>query len=491
MLKYDVAVIGCGIAGMATAIRLQAAGKSTIILESHGQPGGCAGFYSKKGFNFDVGATTLVDFESEGIGGELFRDIDLDIPESESLDYQLWLPNKTIYLHHDKNKWHKERSEKLGNTPAHQAFWALMDRLANTFWNASRLGLKLPFQSVADVLNAAKRVGIRNIFLIRFLNYTVTDILKKYGLENDRELKAVLSMLVEDTVNSTLDEAPLINAALGITIRGAGIRRATGGMKGFWVHLQKHYKEIGGVLLVGQKVEKLEITGNEFSLLTQKGLFRAHQVVSAIPAENTMAIAPFKIKQLLSYYVTRDKQQYDSAIVVFLGVPESQVACHKLTHHQLLYNYNLPLGNGNNMFISVSAPNDSRSAPDGYRSVMISTHCKLSEWKDLIEEEYQVKKDETGNHLLTLARKVYPQLGMNAIIYEVGTPRTYHKYTGRIDGAVGGVRQNMYNSNFQAMPHDIGIKNFRMVGDTTWPGLGTVACILGSKIVANQLLKEA
>jgi phytoene dehydrogenase-like protein len=59
---YDVAIVGGGIAGMATAGRLQARGFSTIVLEAHGQPGGCAGFYRRKGFAFDVGATTLVDF---------------------------------------------------------------------------------------------------------------------------------------------------------------------------------------------------------------------------------------------------------------------------------------------------------------------------------------------------------------------------------------------------------------------------------------------
>jgi len=490
MHNYDVAIIGCGIAGMATAMRLQAAGKSTLILEAHGQPGGCAGFYSKKGFSFDVGATTLVDFEPGGIGGELLGAVGLQMPESEPLDYQLWLPNKSIHLYCDKSKWHQERAEKLGNSPAHLKFWALMDKMALVFWNASRKGIKLPIQNVADALHAARAIGIGNISLVRFLNYTVADALKKYGLENDRELKAVLSMLVEDTVNSTLEEAPLINAALGITIRGAGLRRAKGGMRGFWVNLAAHYKKLGGVLLVGQQVEKLELVDKEYVLITRKGKFRARQVISAIPAENTMVIAPPNIKQVLEQYVKRDKDRYESAVVVFLGVPESEIACQDLTHHQLFYNYDLPLGNGNNMFISVSAAGDTDSAPEGYRSVMISTHCKLAEWQNLNEEEYQLKKENIGNHLVALAKRIYPQLGTNAIVYQVGTPRTYQRFTGRINGTVGGVRQNLHNSNFKAMPHDIGVKNFRMVGDTTWPGLGTVACIVGSKIVADQLLKE-
>ena len=320
MHKYDVAVIGCGIAGMATAIRLQAAGKSTLILESHGQPGGCAGFYSKKGFNFDVGATTLVDFDSNGIGGDFLKEIGLEMPESEPLDYELWLPNKSIYLYRNKSKWHEERATKLENASLHVDFWALMDKLASIFWKASRSGIKLPIQNVTDAFNALKAIGVHNILSVRFLNYTVMDILKQYGLENDRELKAVLYMLVEDTVNSTLENAPLINAALGITIRGAGLRRAKGGMKGFWFKLVNRYKELGGTLLVGQKVEKFENTDQGYFLTTRKGNFQASQVVSAIPAENTMAIAPSNIQHLLNKYVTRDKSYYESAIVVFLGV---------------------------------------------------------------------------------------------------------------------------------------------------------------------------
>ncbi len=490
MQSYDVVIIGCGIAGMATATRLQAMGKSTLILEAHGQPGGCAGFFSKKGFSFDVGATTLVDFEQGGIGGELLNAIGLKMPESEPLDYRLLLPGKSIQLYRDKNKWHQERIAKLGNTPAHARFWALMDKLARVFWQASRKGVKLPIQNIGDALNAVNSIGISNILLGRFLNCTVIDILKKYGLENDRELKAVLSMLVEDTVNSTLEEAPLINAALGITIRGAGLRRAKGGMKGFWTNLTAHYKKLGGVLLVGHRVEKLESMNNGYMVITRKGTFLARQVVSAIPAENTMTIAPPDIKQILNRYVTRDNDRYESAIVVFLGVPESEVSCQPITHHQLLYDYNLPLGNGNNMFISVSAQGDTDSAPKGYRAVMISTHCKLNEWRHLTEEAYQQKKEDMGKHLINLAKQVYPQLGTNAVLYEVGTPHTYQKYTGRINGTVGGIRQNLQNSNQKAMPHDIGIKNFRMVGDTTWPGLGTVACIVCSKIVADQLLNN-
>ena len=51
----------------------------------------------------------------------------------------------------------------------------------------------------------------------------------------------------------------------------------------------------------------------------------------------------------------------------FIGVPEEEVAGQAFTHHQLLQDYRRPLGDGNNMFISVSAPGDGESAPPGHR----------------------------------------------------------------------------------------------------------------------------
>ena len=54
-----------------------------------------------------------------------------------------------------------------------------------------------------------------------------------------------------------------------------------------------------------------------------------------------------------------------------------------------------------------------------------------------------------------------------------------------------GVRQTLHNSNQHAVPHDIGVPGFWLAGDTTWPGLGTVACVLGSRLVAEGVLASA
>ncbi|MDX2527329.1 phytoene desaturase family protein [Streptomyces europaeiscabiei] len=490
--RVDVVVIGGGMAGMATALRLQAAGLSTIVLEAHGHAGGCAGYYRKRGFSFDVGATTLVDFGPGGVGGELLDSVGIPLLDAQELPgYQAHLPDRQIVLHRDQAAWHAERLRTLGDSERHRAFWDLLDRLAHTFWRASRAGVRLPIRGPADALHDLRAVGWSALPYARHLNRTLGDALRDHGLRADAALVGLLAMLVEDTVHTGVDDAPLINAALGVTIRGAGLSRHNGGMHGFWRVLVGRYRELGGSLRTACRVTQVQHASGGYRLTTRQGTFHARRIVSAVPAVTTAAIcAGLPVAPRLRRYLRRDADAVGGATVVFLGVPESEVADQPLTHHQLLQSYDRPLGDGNNMFVSVSAPGDPLSAPPGHRAVMLSTHTDLADWRDLDTAEYEQRKKETGEQLLARARRVYPRLGERAVIAQTGTPRSYERFAFRPQGAVGGVRQRLANTNQHAIPHDLGGPGLWLVGDSTWPGLGTVACVLGSRIVAEGLLKE-
>ena len=99
---------------------------------------------------------------------------------------------------------------------------------------ASRHGVRLPVRGLGDAVADLRAVGLRNLPLARHAGSTLGAALRRYGLRDDAPLVGLLSMLVEDTVHSSVEQAPLINAALGVTIRGAGLTRHRGGMHGFW-----------------------------------------------------------------------------------------------------------------------------------------------------------------------------------------------------------------------------------------------------------------
>jgi len=488
----DVAVIGGGMAGMATALRLRAAGVSTVVLEAHGHAGGCAGYYRKRGFSFDVGATTLVDFAPGGVGAELLDSVGIAPLDARELPgYRAFLPDRELVLHRDPVAWHAERLRAFGDTDRHRRLWALLDRLAYTFWRASRSGVRLPVRGPGTALHDLRAVGPAGVPLMRYLNWTLGDALRKCALREDSALAGLLGMLVEDTVHTSIDDAPLINGALGITIRGAGLARHTGGMHGFWRVLVTHYRSLGGVLRAGCEVSRVDGEPGAYRVTTRHGTLHARRVVCAVPTTTTARIcAALPVASRLRPYLERDADALGGACVVFLGVPESEVAGQELTHHQLLQAYDRPLGDGNNMFVSVSEHADSLSAPPGHRAVMISTHTDLADWSGLDETGYEQRKKEIGERLISYARRAYPNLGERAVIAQTGTPRSYERFGFRPAGAVGGLRQHPRNTNQHAVPHDLGGPGLWLVGDSTWPGLGTVACVLGSRIVAAGMLRE-
>ena len=54
-------VVGAGFGGLALAIRLQAGGTQTTLLEKRDKPGGRAYVYEDQGFVFDAGPTVITD----------------------------------------------------------------------------------------------------------------------------------------------------------------------------------------------------------------------------------------------------------------------------------------------------------------------------------------------------------------------------------------------------------------------------------------------
>jgi len=239
--------------------------------------------------------------------------------------YVAWMPDREVTLHRDPSRWHAERLRAFGDTDGHRRLWALLDRLASVFWAASRGGIKLPLRGAGDVVRAARALPVGGWPLVRYLGWTMGDALRACGLGEDRALRGLLGMLLQDTVHSGVDEAPLINGALGVTIRGAGLTRARGGTYGFWRRVLARYAELGGRLELAARVDGVERSGRRYVVQTRRGVFEAPQVVCTLPVQDAVRLAPGLLQEGLGRFVARDAGSLGGALVVFLGVPESEV----------------------------------------------------------------------------------------------------------------------------------------------------------------------
>ncbi|MFM6131338.1 MAG: FAD-dependent oxidoreductase, partial [Sphaerospermopsis kisseleviana] len=92
---YDAIIIGAGIGGLVTATQLAAKGAKVLVLESYLIPGGSAGYFEREGYRFDVGASMIFGFGSQGTTNLLTRalkavNVSLEtIPDPVQIHYHL------------------------------------------------------------------------------------------------------------------------------------------------------------------------------------------------------------------------------------------------------------------------------------------------------------------------------------------------------------------------------------------------------------------
>jgi hypothetical protein len=261
-------------------------------------------------------------------------------------------------------------------------------------------------------------------------------------------------------------------------------------MHGFWRSLVTRYRALGGRLHTGTRVSRVDGEAGAWRVTTSRGTCHAGQVVLAVPApvaRRCRPCWPVRVRR----YLERDEAELGGAVLVVLGVPEREVAGQGFTHHQLLQDYDRPLGDGNNMFVSVSAAGDTVSAPPGHRAVMISTHTALADWTGLGEAEYACARRTSESASSSTRGGSIPPWATGRSWSTSAPPgvravRLPARWRGRWSTSDTAQQQPVRRPALT-----VGGRGLWLVGDSTWPGLGTVACVLGSRIVADGVRASA
>jgi phytoene dehydrogenase-like protein len=220
---------------------------------------------------------------------------------------------------------------------------------------------------------------------------------------------------------------------------------------------------------------------------TKKGLrFPANTILANLP--------PWNVAQLLGDHAPRRLRRLPSrpkgvwgAFMVYAGLDGSAVADPFPLHHQVVLRQ--PFGNGNTVFLSLSPVWDTDRAPEGRRTVTLSTHTELEPWWDLYEQDrfaYDVRRRAFTERVLDAAEVALPGLRQASDLILPGTPVTFQRFTRRAWGWVGGFPQT---SLFRAWGPRLA-PGMWLVGDSIFPGQSVPAVALGGMRVARTLLTE-
>jgi len=478
---YDSIVIGAGVAGLTAAAVLAQRHVPTLVVERHNVPGGCASFYQRDGYRFDVGATLVGGFGPRGIHRLLNAELEIDVsPERIEPSMIVHLPDESVIRYGD-GRWGRERLRVFGSEA--EAFWQRQERIAELAWDLSARFPALPVD-IVSIGALARAFRPRHLPLLGTLGRTVASIMPR---EPSRRLAAFVDAQLLITAQTDAAGADLAYGATALDLAREGTFHLADGISTIAVALARAIRRAGSQIVYNRSVASIETARGSVRAvhLADGTRIACRTIVSALPVSNTMELCP-PLREAYRHRVAALPARW-GAFVLYVGLPPGVAPCGTATHHQVVEAYGAPPGEGNTAFLSFSGEGEIRRARNGGRAVTISTHTEVARWERAFRDgTLPALRERYTRRLLGALERVLPGAPARALVVDAATPHTFARFTGRSRGLVGGLAQTPATASLGAFSQRTPVRGLFLCGDTTFPGQSTVGATLSGLSAARS-----
>ena len=493
MSDQRVIVIGAGIAGLTAAALLAHEGVAVTLLESHHQPGGCAGTFCRGPYVFDVGATQVAGLGPGGIHDRLFRHLGIEAPSAEILNpgcvVDLVDGHAPIKLWYDRRRWKEERQKHF---PGSQKFWSICSFLHNSNWTFVGRDPVMPIRNLWDFSQLLNALGPLNLSSGLLSMLTVADLLHMTNSHNDQRLRKYLDLQLRLYSQEPADRTALLYGATVLQMAHAplGLWHLQGSMQKLSDILTNSLIRDGGRLLCNHRVVGLLKNDNAIekwlvNVVAPQGRsvqYSCSDVVCTLPPQCLMDLLPLVLGRQDKYLKLIEKLPQPSGAIVFYGAINRKDLPHDCPTH-----LQLDIKDPGSLFLSISREGDGR-APNGKATVIASIFTPTLSWCTLNKSDYQQQKQI---FLSKITRELEISLGLDQHMWlhkELATPRSFAKWTGRPNGIVGGLGQHPTIFGPFGFSSRTPFRGLWLCGDSIYPGEGTAGVSQSSMMVCRQLM---
>ena len=489
--KPKAVVIGSGFGGMAAAIRLQAMGFDTTILEKRDKPGGRAYVFEEQGFVFDAGPTVItapecID-ELFALAGTKTENYVKLVPVTPF--YRLLWPDGDYFDYSNNESHMREQILRFDSRdwPAYQNFY----RYSKAVFDKGYTELAHePFLNIWSMLKVAPE-------LIKLESYrSVYSVVAKY-IHNEklRQAFSFHSLLV----GGNPFETSAIYTLIHYLERNWGVYFPLGGTGALVQGLIKLFMDMGGKLELNTPVQEIctkdrKVTG----VLSEDRFFPAEVVVSNADLVHTYAalmphldIAKKRAQRL------KLKQFSMSLFLIYFGTNR---VYPDVVHHTIVFGPRYrgllkEIFGGNqlpedfSLYLHRPTATDPHLAPAGHDGFYVLSpvahkgHLKL-DWS----EEASRYADAI---LQSLEQRILPDLRKHLVIKKVLTPDYFEQELGAYLGNAFSLKPTLLQSAyFRHHNKDHQIEGLYFVGAGTHPGAGVPGVINSAKATAKVIAQD-
>jgi C-3',4' desaturase CrtD len=477
---YDTILIGSGMGALTTATLLAQQGTKVLVLEQNYLPGGCTSSYWRKGFVFEAGATTLIGLDKGMPLFELLKKtgihldkIQLEVPMQVTLK-----DGQTLTRFQDLNQWITE-AESVFSKSGQRPFWETCYKITKSVWEISSTQTSFPPENFSDLVQMSKRVSWQQIKSLPYAFISTQDLIKKYGLDQNRSFCEFIDEQLIITAQNNRHEVNALFGATSLCYTNFGNYYLKGGLINLVTPFIDFIKAKGGELHFREKVTHVEYNNGFYYVQTNKNTYKAKNIVSGIPLNNTLDIYPAINSQHIRSKLL-PATELNSAFQVGLAFrTEKPITC---LHHQIHLEKPIKGLNSKSIFLSLSHPNDeSRSDEPGITVGSVSTHLSLPQHSIL-------DKNALREQILNILIENGFFQKEDLLYSHASDQLDWEKWTNRKWGFVGGYPQSISRKPWTMPGARLDGKRAYICGDSVYPGQGIPGVVL-SGIIAYEKMK--
>jgi phytoene desaturase len=484
-----ILIIGAGLGGLSTALRLSSGNKVTI-LEKSDRPGGRVNLLEKEGFRFDLGPSFMsMSYELE----ELFNSSGLKNPVKLSeLDpvYQVFFEGRQEPLKIYKDL--KKLQDEFKNIEPDLAAKAeqYINRGGEFFHDTMDKVVRRNFNSLAAYLAVLSTVPKKHIpYLFRSVWSETVKTFSSY------EARVIFS-LVAFFLGATPFNTPAIYSLLNYTeMKNDGYWRVQGGMYELIEQILKVLKSRNVDIVTNTEVNSVETvngrvtavkdnSGNKwyadvFVSNSDAAYFRGKVLKREKYSEERLdgmkwTLAPFtvylgvkgKIENLMlhNYFLGKDFEEYADGIFVRNQTP--------------LRPY---------YYVNVLSKEEKNAAPAGHENIFILCPVPDMRYKKTWDD-----KEQFADILINdLSQRTSFNIKKNIVVKEIYSPEDWGRKFNLYKGSGLGLAHNLGQVGaFRPKNKDEEFSNLYYVGASTTPGTGIPMVIISSRLVTERMRED-
>lgn len=456
--KYDVIIIGAGVAGLVCGCYLAKSGLKVLIIDQQNKPGGYCTSFERKGYRFDVGVHYLGSLK-DGVLKIVFDElgINLRINRVDPSD-KIILPENIIYIRSKVNDTIQEFKKSF---PA-------QNKNIDKFFN---------FILAKDFLSVYSKVR----------KLTFSQVLDSFF--DDYRIKSVISLLLGN-IGLSAKVAAAVPAIIlfRVYILDCGYY-PIGGMQAFPDELARKFHSFGGKLLLSRKVTKIITKIQPMRVILNNGVdIKAERIVSNSDAFETFEqLLDVKAKEVISL---RKATASSSMFLVYLGLRKSlhenvddkanvwYFSSYDIDEVYSYTQHNLVKGDLKCLLCSFPSAHDPLLRKENKSTAILFIHAPFR-----TEDIWNKNKHLIADKMVSAASKIIEGLPHLIDLQIIATPNTFFKYTSNKNGSFVGWLSTLDQIKTSLFPQRTSIPGCYLVGHWSsigYPGYGGVPNVVFS-----------